>query len=75
MLKNIVRLEHIVGDRVYHLLCDNDSPITEVREALNNFLNLMDQIEANVKAQQEQKAAEEASKDPVFEEPKQELVG
>ncbi len=37
MLKNITRLEHKIGERVYHFLCDADSPLTEVKEALTEF--------------------------------------
>lgn len=57
MLKNISRLEHKVGDRVYHLICDNDSPLNDVKDALCKFLSYVDQIaeaaKANQAAQQE----------------------
>lgn len=74
MLKNISRLEHKIGDRVYHLLCDNDSPLNEVKDALFQFLKYVGQIEDAVKAQQEQKQAEEAKlpTPDVIEESKQE---
>lgn len=38
MLKNIVRLEKIIEGKTYHLLCDSDSPIHHVQEALCSFL-------------------------------------
>jgi hypothetical protein len=37
MLKNLIRLEHKIGEKVYHFLCDTDSPIGEVKEALMQF--------------------------------------
>lgn len=37
MIKQITRLEHKVGDRVYQFLCDNDSPVGEVHDALTVF--------------------------------------
>ena len=48
MIKNIVKLEHKIGERVYHLLCDNDSPISEVKEALAQFLGYAVAIEKAV---------------------------
>jgi len=62
MLKNLSRLEHVIGDKVYHFVCDNDSPLNEVKEALFQFLKYVGQIEDSVKAQQE-KAAKEKEED------------
>jgi len=59
MLKNISRLEHKIGDRVFHLLCDSDSPVHEAREALNEFMNFLLQIEENAKAAQEAQKQQE----------------
>ena len=53
MLKNISRLEHKIGDRVFHLLCDSDSPVHEAREALNQFMKFLGKIEDAAKAAQE----------------------
>ena len=52
MLKNISRLEHKIGDKVYHLLCDSDSPLNEIKESLFQFLKFIGQVEDTVKAQQ-----------------------
>jgi len=45
MIKNISRLEHKVGERVFHLLCDSDSPLNEVKESLLQFVALVDKIQ------------------------------
>ncbi len=52
MLKNIVKLECAIGEKQYQLLCDNDSPLTNVKEALFQFLKYIGQIEDQVKASQ-----------------------
>lgn len=58
MLKNISQLECKVGEKVYHFLCDMDSPLDHVKEAVLQFLKYIQQIEDQVKAQMEaQKAA------------------
>lgn len=60
MLKNISQLEYIAGGKLYHFTCDNDAPLTTVKDALNKFIQYIGQIEDNVAAQQ--KAAEEEAK-------------
>lgn len=60
MLKNIVQLEHIVEGRVYHLLCDNNSPLNEVKDALVKFIGYVTQVEDAAKAKQEADAAKAA---------------
>lgn len=72
MLKNISRLEFLVNNKVYHILCDMDSPILDLKEVLFQALKYVGQIEDTVKAQQEQKAKEEAEKEPPKEEAKPE---
>lgn len=47
MLKNISRFECKVGERVYQLLCDMDSPVNEVKLALCYFIKCLGQIEDN----------------------------
>jgi hypothetical protein len=79
MLKNIIRLEHSVGNKVYHFLCDNDSPLDHVKEALFQFTKYAGQIEDQMKTQQEQikKAQEEKQKqqeEQQLEHPKVEAV-
>ena len=58
MLKNVIQLEHQVGDKVYHLMCDNDSPLADVKDALCQFMKYVGNIEDQVKAQN---AANEAA--------------
>jgi hypothetical protein len=53
MLKNIARLECMIGEKVYHLMCDNDSPLDQVKEALFQFQKYIGQIEDSAKAAQE----------------------
>ncbi len=50
MLKNIVKLEYIINEKQYYLHCDNDAPLTHVKEALFQFLKYIGQIEDQVKA-------------------------
>lgn len=62
MLKNLVSLEVKVAEKSYRFLCDNDSPIGDVKEAIFQLTNMVAQIEANIeaakKAQEEAKLAE-----------------
>ncbi len=59
MLKNIVKLEFMVADRIYHFLCDNDSPLEHIKEALFQCQKLIGQIEDNIKSQLEAQKAQE----------------
>lgn len=68
MLKNIVQLEVKIAEKNYQLLCDNDSPIPHVKEALLQLLKYVGQIEDHVAAQ-----AEKAKKD-TEESPKGEIA-
>ncbi len=62
MLKNMSQLEYKIGDKIYNFICDNTSPLNEVKEALFQFLKYIGQVEDAIKAQQEKQAAEAASK-------------
>lgn len=70
MLKNLSRLEHIAGNKVYHFICDQDSPLNEVKDALFQFLKYVGQVEDAVKAKQ----AEQISQEPPKEELKSDKV-
>lgn len=63
MLKTIARLEHKIGEKVYHFLCDTDSPISEVKDAISQFMGHVVSVENAAKAQQPQPVA--APVDPV----------
>ena len=52
MLKNIVRLEHVIDGKVGHFLCDNDTPIPAAKEMCFQFLKYLGHIEDQIKAQQ-----------------------
>jgi len=52
MLKNISKLELKVGEKVYQFLCDNDSPLNDVKEALFQFIKYCGQVEDQIKAAQ-----------------------
>lgn len=45
MIKNRVTLEHIVADKVYHFVVDNDSPTFYIKEALVKFMDYVNSIE------------------------------
>ncbi len=65
MLKNISRLENKINDKTYQFLCDMDSPLPEVKEALFQFVKYVGQIEDQIRAKQEQdKLDAEVKEDP-----------
>ena len=68
MLKNLSVLEHSIEGKAYQFLCDPNSPLNHVKDALVKFLGYVQQVEDQVKTAQEQKPAEE----PVPEQPKEE---
>lgn len=61
MIKTVAKFEHTIEGRVFHFICENDSPLTHVKDALMKFVQyagqIEDQAEAAKKAQAE-KAAE-----------------
>jgi hypothetical protein len=59
MLSNISRLQVQIGTKMYTLLCDVDSPLADVKEAVFQFQKYVGQIEDQVKEMQRQKAEEE----------------
>ena len=63
MIKNLACLEYKIGERVYQLLCDGNSPIPELRECLAQFLAIITTVENNAKQQAAEKAAQEQTKD------------
>lgn len=74
MLKNLSRLEFTVNSKVYHILCDMDSPIADLKEVLFQAQKYVGQIEDAVKVQLEQKAKEDAAKEEADKEPPKEEV-
>lgn len=57
MLKNLTQLEHKIGDKFYHFMCDPTSPLNEIKDALFHFLTFVGNIEASHKAAADQAAA------------------
>ncbi len=52
MLKNLVRLESIVNEKVGHLLLENDCPIEVAEHMLLEFLQYLGKLKEQAKAQQ-----------------------
>jgi hypothetical protein len=59
MLKNLVRLETQVLEKNYQLICDPDSPIAEVKVALDQFMKMVEAIEADALRKREEQQAKE----------------
>ena len=59
MLKNINRLEYVIEGKVYHFMCDMDSPLHNVKEALFQFIKYVGSIEDVIKKAQEEKLSAE----------------
>lgn len=70
MLHNSIKLELKVADKIYHFLCDNDSPLEHVKEALVQMLTYAQRIEEQIKAQRAQAVTEQTKQ----EEPKTDIV-
>ena len=66
MFQNLIKFEHQIGDKVFHFICDPNSPIEHVKDALFQILKKVGAIEDSVIAQQAEKAAAD-QKEPVSE--------
>lgn len=53
MIKQIARLEAVVGSRVGHFLLENDTPVSLAIEMCTQFLTYLKNLEEQAKAQQE----------------------
>jgi len=51
MLKNLCQFEHIIESKVCRFICDNDTPIHFIKEALFQFQRYIGQLEDTAKAQ------------------------
>lgn len=69
MLKNLCQLEHVVSDKICRFICDNDTDINIIKEALFQFQKFIGTVEDAAKAQQTTQpvdpAIAEAPIDPV----------
>jgi len=52
MLSNLVQLAHQIENKVCRFICDNDTPIHFIKEALFQFQKHIGQVEDAAKAQQ-----------------------
>ena len=59
MLKNLVQLEHVLENKVCRFVCDNDTPINFIKEALFQFQKYIGAIEDAALAQQKAQAPAE----------------
>jgi len=62
MIRNKTTLEHLSGNRVFHFICDGDSPTEFAREALEKFLqyiSIIEQQAQNEKLKSEENITEE----------------
>jgi len=66
MIKNLVGLECKIEERIVKFICDNDCPISHLKEALFQFQKYIGQIEDQAKAVQEKQEAEKVA-EPVVE--------
>lgn len=71
MLKNLVQLEHLIENKAFRFVFDNDVPIHFIKEALFQFQKYIGQIEDISKAQQ----ASQQTQSEVKEDPKPEVQG
>ena len=67
MFKNILKSEFKVGERIYHFLCDSDSPTNEVKEVCFHILKYCGQIEDAIKAKQEEEQKTEVQEELITE--------
>ena len=64
MLKNLVQLDHKIGENTYQFLCQNTAPLHEIKDALCQFMkyvgNIEDQVRANQEAEKQKTSSEDA---------------
>ena len=64
MLKNLAQLEANVEGKAFRFVCDNDSAIGSIKEALFQFQKFIGQMEDAAKAQQSTQAAPQTPQEP-----------
>lgn len=70
MIKNKTQIEAEVDGKKYHLLCDHDSPIAHVKEALFQFIKYMGHLEEKIASDQKQEEFVDKKEEVEKEEPK-----
>lgn len=74
MQKMITQFENKVGEKLYHFVCDPDSPIEHVKESLFQFMKYVGAIEDAIRTQQAKDAALQKAALPVTDEVKSEAA-
>jgi len=64
----------MVADKVYHFMCDPDSPIEHLKEAIFQCQKYVGQLEDQIKAQQAAASSAKVVQMPVVPEPTPELA-
>lgn len=64
-MKERKTFEHRIGERVFHFMCDMDSPIGEAKDALCHFVTHVVNFEKSIIADMESKKAEEPQQEEV----------
>lgn len=49
MLKNLTQLETIIEGKTYRLMCETDSPLSHVKDALCQFIHYCQNVEQTAK--------------------------
>lgn len=65
MFKNVAQVEVKVNDKVYRLICDNDSPIADFKEALFQFQKFAASVEDAAREAQEKAKKETPTQEGV----------
>ena len=65
MLKNLIQLEHKIGDSVFHFSCAADAQLEHAKDALFKFLGHCAKVEEDAKVKaQEAPVQPEVASDP-----------
>lgn len=64
MLKNLCQLEHTVENKACRFICDHDTPIHYIKEALFQFGRYIGQLEDTAKAKMEEQSKADLQEEP-----------
>lgn len=73
MQKQLTQLEHKIGEKIYHFMCDPASPLDHVKEALFQFIKYVGAVEDAIKSQQAAQAQQKPT-EPQVEQPLKEAA-
>lgn len=63
MEDNKYRIETKIGEKMYQMICDHDSPITDAKEAIFQFIKHLGKIEDNAIVLQQEKLSQQISEE------------